>query len=42
MSNPVFASVSESLHKKMNKEKERKKSPEVKAKRRQSKYSGGG
>jgi len=37
--NPVFASVSESLHKKMNKEKERKKSPEVKAKRRQSKYS---
>ncbi len=37
--NPVFASVSESRNKKMNKEKERKKSPEVKAKRRQSKYS---
>ncbi len=37
--NPVFASVSESLNKKMNKENERKKSPEVKAKRRQSKYS---
>lgn len=37
--NPVFCSVTESLSKKVDKEKKRKDSPEVKARRRKAKYS---